>query len=47
MIDVDLQISAETLTEVGEPREAICEAVKKHDIELLVLGSHGRGAIQR
>lgn len=42
-----LQISAEAMTEVGEPKEAICEAVKKHDIQLLVLGSHGRGAIQR
>ncbi|KAK4741518.1 hypothetical protein SAY87_025106 [Trapa incisa] len=40
-------ISAETLTEVGEPKDAICEVVKKHHIQLLIMGSHGRGAIQR
>ncbi|PKI33598.1 hypothetical protein CRG98_046009 [Punica granatum] len=40
-------IVSETATEVGQPKEVICEAVKKHDIQLLVMGSHGRGAIQR
>ncbi|KAB1205536.1 Universal stress protein A-like protein [Morella rubra] len=40
-------ISAETLTEVGDPKQAITEAVEKLNIKLLVLGSHSRGAIQR
>lgn len=37
----------ETITEVGEPKEAICEAAEKLDVQLLVLGSYGRGVIQR
>ncbi|KAJ9140751.1 hypothetical protein P3X46_031359 [Hevea brasiliensis] len=40
-------IVAEILTEIGDPKEAICEAVEKHNVQLLVLGSHSRGAIQR
>ncbi|XP_022726536.1 universal stress protein A-like protein [Durio zibethinus] len=40
-------VDAETMTEVGNPKEKICEAVEKLDIELLILGSHGRGTIQR
>lgn len=42
-----VQIVAETVTEVGDPKKAICAAVEKLNIELLVLGSHGRGTIQR
>ncbi|KAK4772309.1 hypothetical protein SAY86_014084 [Trapa natans] len=40
-------VVAETLTEVGDPKEAICEAVEKLNIQFLVVGSHSRGAIQR
>ncbi|XVE75201.1 hypothetical protein DITRI_Ditri12bG0076700 [Diplodiscus trichospermus] len=40
-------VDAETNTEVGDPKEKICEAVEKLNIELLILGSNGRGAIQR
>ncbi|XP_050240966.1 universal stress protein A-like protein isoform X1 [Quercus robur] len=40
-------IVAETVTEVGDPKVAIYEAVEKLNIQLLVLGSHGRGAIKR
>ncbi|ERN03986.1 hypothetical protein AMTRI_Chr13g118350 [Amborella trichopoda] len=40
-------ITAEIITVRGEPKDAICEAVEKYQIELLVLGSHGRGALQR
>ncbi|KAL2546416.1 Adenine nucleotide alpha hydrolase-like superfamily protein [Forsythia ovata] len=40
-------ISAETIIEGGDPKEAICEAVEKLKIQLLVLGSHSRGAFKR
>ncbi|XP_062145557.1 universal stress protein A-like protein [Alnus glutinosa] len=40
-------IVATTVTEVGDPKNAIYETVEKLDIQLLVLGSHGRGVIQR
>ncbi|TQD92431.1 hypothetical protein C1H46_021992 [Malus baccata] len=40
-------IVPETVTEVGDPKVVICKAVEKHNIQLLVLGSHGRGGIQR
>ncbi|RWW83263.1 hypothetical protein BHE74_00008235 [Ensete ventricosum] len=40
-------VAAETITEVGDPKEAICEAVKKLNVNLLVVGSHGKGALQR
>ncbi|KAK2979957.1 hypothetical protein RJ640_017972 [Escallonia rubra] len=46
----ELRISAvvtETLTEVGDPKEIVCQTVEKLDIQLLVLGSHGRGALKR
>jgi len=32
---------------MGNPKEAICDAVQKHSCQLLVVGNHGRGAIQR
>lgn len=41
------QVDAEMLTEVGDPKEAICHAVDKLNVQLLVLGSHSRGVIQR
>jgi nucleotide-binding universal stress UspA family protein len=31
----------------GEPRHVICNAVEKHGADLLVVGSHGYGAIKR
>ncbi|XP_057960498.1 universal stress protein A-like protein [Malania oleifera] len=40
-------ITTETVTEVGDPKTAICEAVEKFNVQLLVLGSHGRGALKR
>ncbi|PON78636.1 Universal stress protein [Parasponia andersonii] len=40
-------IEAETVTEDGNPKEKICEAVDKFKVQLLVLGSHSRGTIQR
>ncbi|KAI4313913.1 hypothetical protein L6164_026855 [Bauhinia variegata] len=40
-------VVAETLIETGNPKETICEAVEKLNVQLVVLGSHSRGAIQR
>ncbi|GLU02900.1 hypothetical protein SLE2022_280750 [Rubroshorea leprosula] len=40
-------IVAETIAEVGDPKEKICEAVEKLSVQLLILGSHGRGVIKR
>ncbi|XP_057509556.1 universal stress protein A-like protein [Actinidia eriantha] len=40
-------VVTETMTEVGNPKEAICEAVEKHKIQMLLLGSHSRGALKR
>jgi nucleotide-binding universal stress UspA family protein len=40
-------VTVETFTEDGDPKEAICEAVEKLGIQLLVLGSHSRKALER
>jgi len=40
-------VKAETITEVGDPSTAICDAVQKFDISLLVLGERGLGKIKR
>jgi nucleotide-binding universal stress UspA family protein len=40
-------VDVETITEVGEPKEVICEVAEKLNVELLVLGSHGRGVVER
>ncbi|KAL9389526.1 hypothetical protein Peur_018131 [Populus x canadensis] len=40
-------VDVEIMTEIGDPKEAICEAVEKLNIQLLVLGSHNRGPVQR
>ncbi|KAK1275730.1 hypothetical protein QJS04_geneDACA001638 [Acorus gramineus] len=40
-------VVAETITEVGDPKETICETVDRLKVNLLIMGNHGRGAIQR
>ncbi|XP_073000370.1 universal stress protein A-like protein [Typha latifolia] len=37
----------ETYTEVGDPKEAICSAIEKHKINLLIVGTHGKGVLRR
>lgn len=37
----------ETLYEFGNAKDAICDAVEKYHVQLLVIGSHSKGAIQR
>lgn len=41
------KVAVETITVVGEPKDVICAAVEKLNIDLLIMGSHGRGAVQR
>ncbi|KAK1425669.1 hypothetical protein QVD17_21024 [Tagetes erecta] len=43
----DYGITAEGMTEIGDPKVAICNAIEKLNIQLLVVGSHGRGAVTR
>ena len=40
-------VTTKTVTAMGDPKEAICEAVEKFNINLLVVGNHGRGVISR
>ncbi|KAA8529149.1 hypothetical protein F0562_034052 [Nyssa sinensis] len=40
-------VKAETIAEVGNPKEAICNAVQKYEINLLALGDCGLGKIKR
>lgn len=41
------QITPKLVMEFGNPKEAICDAVEKLRVDLLIVGSHGRGALQR
>ncbi|KAJ0439965.1 putative rossmann-like alpha/beta/alpha sandwich protein [Helianthus annuus] len=40
-------ITAEGMTEIGDPKVAISDAAAELNIQLLVVGSHGRGAVTR
>ncbi|MCD7473126.1 hypothetical protein HAX54_014752 [Datura stramonium] len=40
-------IDAETVTQVGDPKATICEAAEKLHVNLLVVGSNNKGALQR
>ncbi|CAM8884229.1 unnamed protein product [Rhodiola kirilowii] len=40
-------IDAETVSEPGDPKEVICEAAEKYNVQLLVVGSRGHNAIKR
>ncbi|KAI4988630.1 hypothetical protein ZWY2020_035870 [Hordeum vulgare] len=46
-IYTDHGVDAETVIEVGDPKETICQAADKLNVDLLILGSHNRGPIQR
>ncbi|KAE8785371.1 hypothetical protein D1007_40963 [Hordeum vulgare] len=46
-ICADHRVDAETVIEVGDPKETICQAADKLNVDLLILGSHSRGPIQR
>lgn len=40
-------VAVEAIVEVGDAKEVICEVAEKKNVDLLVLGSHSRGPIQR
>ncbi|KAI8554634.1 hypothetical protein RHMOL_Rhmol05G0113000 [Rhododendron molle] len=40
-------VNAETIAQLGDPKQAICDAVQKHNIDLLVLSDTKLGKIQR
>lgn len=40
-------VHVETLTEVGDPKEVICNAVQSHKISLLVIGDNDNGFLKR
>ncbi|KAI8554637.1 hypothetical protein RHMOL_Rhmol05G0113000 [Rhododendron molle] len=39
-------VNAETIAQLGDPKQAICDAVQKHNIDLLVLSDTKLGKIQ-
>lgn len=41
----DHEIDLKTVTEVGKPAREIVEYVEEHDIDQIVMGSHGRSGI--
>eukprot|EP00271_Cylindrocystis_brebissonii_P003730 TRINITY_DN149_c0_g1_i1.p2 TRINITY_DN149_c0_g1~~TRINITY_DN149_c0_g1_i1.p2 ORF type:complete len:170 (+),score=32.95 TRINITY_DN149_c0_g1_i1:360-869(+) len=41
----DIQVEGDVV--FGEPRESICSAVEQLNADLLIMGSHGRGAVKR
>eukprot|EP01018_Ginkgo_biloba_P027245 Gb_20329 [translate_table: standard] len=46
-ISEERNVSIETKMMLGDPRYVICEATERMRIDLLVVGSHGHGALRR
>jgi nucleotide-binding universal stress UspA family protein len=44
-LTLDPKQVAHVLVRIGAPWAAICDAAKAHDVDLIVLGSHGYGAL--
>lgn len=40
-------VNAKIVMEIGDPKEAICDAVEKMKVDLLIIGSHGYGMVKR
>ncbi|KAK6159821.1 hypothetical protein DH2020_003202 [Rehmannia glutinosa] len=45
--ELNNQIKVETMVEHGDPRDVISEVAERLKVDLLVVGSHGYGAIKR
>ncbi|VVA94481.1 unnamed protein product [Arabis nemorensis] len=46
-ICAEIGVTPKMVMEFGNPKEAICDAVEKLGVNLLIVGSHGKGALQR
>ncbi|CAE5963398.1 unnamed protein product [Arabidopsis arenosa] len=46
-ICAEIGVTPRKVLEFGNPKEAICEAAEKLGVNMLVVGSHGKGALQR
>ncbi|KFK41240.1 hypothetical protein AALP_AA2G104000 [Arabis alpina] len=46
-ICAEIGVTPKKVLEFGNPKEAICDAVEKLGVDLLIVGSHGKGALQR
>ncbi|KAH9305416.1 hypothetical protein KI387_009820, partial [Taxus chinensis] len=44
---VVFMVTVETMAEVGDPKDTVCDAVEKMQIDLLVVGNHGYGMVKR
>lgn len=42
-----MQVRVETCVEKGDPRDVICGAAERSGADMLVMGSHGYGFLQR
>uniref|UniRef100_A0A0D6QSJ2 UspA domain-containing protein n=1 Tax=Araucaria cunninghamii TaxID=56994 RepID=A0A0D6QSJ2_ARACU len=40
-------VTVDTMAEMGDPKDTICDVVEKKKIDLLVVGSHGYGMVKR
>lgn len=38
---------ADVVTVIGDPATAICDAAEAHDVDVVVVGSHDKGALRR
>jgi nucleotide-binding universal stress UspA family protein len=44
---MSLQVKVDTFTEAGDPKETICNAVQKYEINLLVMGGQANRTFMR
>jgi len=42
-----MQVKAESVILNGDPREMICQAIEKMQVDLLIMGSRGLGKLKR
>jgi nucleotide-binding universal stress UspA family protein len=43
----ELQVAVDTIVEVGDAKEVVCKTTEEIKVDLLILGSHSRGPIER
>jgi nucleotide-binding universal stress UspA family protein len=43
----ELQVAVDTIVEVGDAKEVVCKTAEEIKVDLLILGSHSRGPIER